>query len=218
VEVPRDTQFLANPSVGGSRGYDIHTHEMMVELRESGNPVPQTMIRSIQRWAQRIVPHWMTGNKPNVGLTGEYLFLLVLFKLVWPHLTYYECIAFIANEANVNKIFNKKNISWALCGLGYTSKVTSTVAYQAFTKRNLLHRRLFWNEPWLIGIHGTPRRSLIDIDEFGLHLNAANKKYGSSPCGLKICKPGNNDRGTFKLMIILVVEAGDPAVANGLVG
>jgi hypothetical protein len=60
--------------------------------------------------------------------------------------------------------------------------------------------------------------SLINIDEFGLHLNAANKKYGSSPRGLKIRKPGNYDRGTFKLMIILVVEAGDPAVANGLVG
>jgi hypothetical protein len=175
MEVPRDNQFLALPSVGGLRGYDIHTREMMVELRESGNPVPQTMICSIRGWARRIVPHWMTGNKPNVGLTGEYLFLLVLFKLVWPHSTYYECIEFIANEANVIKIFNKKNISQALHGLGYTSKVTSTVAYQAFTQRNLLRRRFFWNEPWLIGIHGTPGRSLIDIDEFGLHLNAANK-------------------------------------------
>ncbi len=40
VEVPRDTQFLAHPSVGGTRGYGIHTHEMMVELCKSGNPVP----------------------------------------------------------------------------------------------------------------------------------------------------------------------------------
>ncbi len=48
VEVPRDTQFLAHPNVGGSRGYDINTREMMVELREPGNPVPQTMICSIQ--------------------------------------------------------------------------------------------------------------------------------------------------------------------------
>ncbi len=48
VEVPRDTQFLAHPSVGGSRGYDIHTREMTVELCESGNPVSQTIICSIQ--------------------------------------------------------------------------------------------------------------------------------------------------------------------------
>jgi hypothetical protein len=47
VEVPRDTQFLAHPSVGGSRGYDIHTREMMVELCKSRNTAPQTMIRSI---------------------------------------------------------------------------------------------------------------------------------------------------------------------------
>jgi hypothetical protein len=164
----------------------------------------------------------MSGNKPNVGLTSKYLYLLIFFKLIWPHSAYYECITLIANEANVVKIFNKKNISWALHGLGYTSKVTSTVAYQAFTQRNLLHRRLFWNEPWPIGIHRMPRRSLINIDEFRLHLNAANKKYRSSPHGLKICKLGNYDtgtfRGTFKLTIILVVEAGDPAVANGLVG
>jgi hypothetical protein len=46
-EVPRDTQFLTHPSVEGARGYDIHTHEMMVEMCESGNPVLQMMICSI---------------------------------------------------------------------------------------------------------------------------------------------------------------------------
>jgi hypothetical protein len=56
MEVPRDTQFLAHPSVGGARGYDIHTHEMMVKLCESGNPVPQTMIRSMQQWADGCNP------------------------------------------------------------------------------------------------------------------------------------------------------------------
>jgi hypothetical protein len=61
-----------------------------------------------------------------------------------------------------------------------------------------------------------PRKKLININKFGMHLNAANKKYGSSPWGLKIGKPGNYDRGTFKLTIILVVETGDPAVAKSL--
>jgi hypothetical protein len=160
----------------------------------------------------------MTRNKPSLGLTGKYLMMFVLFKLVWPHSTYCECIAFIANEVDVIKIFNKQKISRALCGLGYTSKVTSTIAYQAVAQQNLLCWQLFWNEPWPIGVHGTPRKRLININKLGLHLNAANKKYGSSPHGLKIQKPGNYDRGTFKLTIILVVEAGDPAVANDLVG
>ncbi len=58
----------------------------------------------------------------------------------------------------------------------------------------------------------------MDINECKLHLNVGNIKYGSSPLGLKICKPGSYDRGAFKLTNILTVEAGDPEVANGLVG
>jgi hypothetical protein len=58
-----DAQIMAHPSVGGTRGYDIHTRKMMVEMYESGDPFPWTMICSIQRWARRIVPHRMTGNK-----------------------------------------------------------------------------------------------------------------------------------------------------------
>jgi hypothetical protein len=42
---------LGPSRVGGARGYDIHTREMMVKLCKSGNPVSQTMICSIQRWA-----------------------------------------------------------------------------------------------------------------------------------------------------------------------
>jgi hypothetical protein len=54
----------------------------------------------------------------------------------------------------------------------------STVAYQAFTERNSKCRHLYWTWPWLLGIHGTPMRLLIDGDEFGLHLNSANNQSG----------------------------------------
>ncbi len=92
------------------------------------------------------------------------------------------------------------------------------MAYQALTERNLLRRRIFWDEPWPVRVNGFPRQHLIDADEFGLHLNAANSKYGSAPWGMTIRKPGNYDRGSFKLTIILAVEAGDPAIAPGLPG
>ncbi len=36
--------------------------------------------------------------------------------------------------------------------------------------------------------------------------------------GLKIRKPGNYDRGNFKLTILLAVEMGDPAIPNGGIG
>ena len=105
--------------------------------------------------------------------------------------SYFECIVFIANESIDSRIFSKMSISRALCSLGYTRKVTSTVAYQALTERNLLRRRIFWDEPWPVGVNGFPRQHLIDADKFGLHLNAANSKYGLAPWGMRIRKPGN---------------------------
>jgi hypothetical protein len=153
----------------------------------------------------------MTGKKSHSELRGHYLFHLVLFKMIWPHSSYYECIPFVANKTDNAKIFNKMAISRALRKLGYTTKITSTAAYQAFTTRNLIRQQQYWNEPWPVGIHGTLRRRIIDKDKFVLHMNAANKKYGSGPRGLKIRKPGNYDRGNFKLTILLVVKTGDPA-------
>ncbi len=82
----------------------------------------------------------------------------------------------------------------------------------------MIHRQQFWNEPWSVGIHGTPWQRVIDADEFELHLNVANKKYGSLPKGLAIRKPGNYDRGDFKLTILLAVETGDPAIPAGQIG
>ena len=43
-------------------------------------------------------------------------------------------------------------------------------------------------------------------------------KYGSAPKGLRIRKPGNYDRGTFKLTVVLAIEAGDPALPDGVIG
>ncbi len=59
---------------------------------------------------------------------------------------------------------------------------------------------------------------MVNIDEFGLHLNAANKKYGSSPRGLEIRELGNYDRGVFNLTILLAVETGDPTIPDGDIG
>ena len=217
--VLRDTRFLTHPRVGGSRGYDIPFRQMIVDAYQAGNPAPEGMRTSVWRWMQNgILPLRMTGNKPVTSLLGQYLLLLVLFKLIWPQANYYECIAFIANESDDAEIFTEKQVSLALRKLGYTQKVTSTVAYQAFTERNLIRRRLYWTMPWPVGIHGIPRRLLIDADEFGLHLNDANRKYGSSPRGLHIRKPGNYDRGTFKLTVILAIETGDPEIPDGVIG
>jgi hypothetical protein len=72
--------------------------------------------------------------------------------------------------------------------------------------------------PWPVGIHGILQRQLIDANEFGLHLNVVKRKYSSSPRVLQIRKPGNYNRGTFKLTIILAVKTGDLEITKGDIG
>jgi len=87
--VLRDTRFLPHTSVSGSRGYNIPFRQMVVEAYHAGNPAPEGMKSSGWRWMQNgIVPLRMTGNKPSSALSGQYLLLLVMFKLIWPQADY----------------------------------------------------------------------------------------------------------------------------------
>jgi hypothetical protein len=140
---------------------------------------------------------------------------MVVFKLIWPQATCCEFIAFIANESNDARTLLEKDVSKALRKLGHTMKVTSTFAYHAFTEHNLNCCHIYWTHPWPVGIHG---RLLIDTDKFGLHLDSAKRKYGSSPWGLKICKPGKYDMGKFILTITLTMESGDPQISVDVIG
>ena len=84
---------------------------MMVDSYQAGNPAPKGMLRSIQRWMKNgVVPLQMTGNKPSSTLLGQYLLLLVMFKLIWPQANYCECIAFIANESDDARLFLEKTL------------------------------------------------------------------------------------------------------------
>ena len=102
--VLRDTQFLPHPSHGGSRGYDIPLHQMMVVAYQAGNPAPLGMLWSVQCWRSRLFSYRMTGNKASSKLSGQYLLLLGMFKLIWLQSNYFECIAFIANETAVSMV------------------------------------------------------------------------------------------------------------------
>ena len=136
--VPRDTKFLPHPSRGDSRGYDIPFREVILKNHHTGCPVPKSLMRSVRHWLKGHIPRRITSNKSRSKLSSRYLFLLVLFKMIWLHLSYYKCIAFIANEMDDTKIFNEMAVSRALRKLGYTTKIPLLVAYQAFATRNLI--------------------------------------------------------------------------------
>ena len=47
---------LPHPSHGGSSGYPISEHLQMLQMYELDLPVPTSMLRSLRRWSQHVIP------------------------------------------------------------------------------------------------------------------------------------------------------------------
>ena len=78
-------------------GYPVPLRKILVNLYQDGSQVPKSMVRSIQRWMKDgVEPKRQTGNKRKTVITGEHLFLLASFQLIWPQATRVECSAFVA--------------------------------------------------------------------------------------------------------------------------
>ena len=93
----RNKADAPDPSNGGSSGYPFPLRKILVNLYQEGSQVPKSMVRSIQRWIKDgVEPKTQTGNKRKTVITGEHLFLLALFQLIWPQATRVECSAFVA--------------------------------------------------------------------------------------------------------------------------
>ena len=73
----RDTRFLPHPNVGGTRGYNIPFRQIFITDYQAGCLFLANILCSIQQWVKRILPHRMTGNTLNHGLSGQYLLLPV---------------------------------------------------------------------------------------------------------------------------------------------
>lgn len=83
---------------------------------------------------------------------------------------------------------------------------------QALLPYNATKRRHFWTQPEPLGVVGTERRRLIDVEECGIELENTGGHIS-----LKIGKPGHYTRYT-KLTILMAIEAGDPNLPENVLG
>ena len=128
-----------------------------------------------------------------------------IFLQIWPTATADQIAAFLYNQGG--ELYSRESICERLKEIGMTRKVSSTEAYQAFSPINLLKVEVFFNEPPPAGIHGVPRRMLLDADEFGISLEKCNNKYGWAAKCYRVRKPGHYTRDT-KLTVLLCIEPG----------
>jgi hypothetical protein len=70
VELQQVRARESDPSRGGSRGYDLHDREWMLEHSAQGHPV-RASIRSLDRWQERLDRYRMTGNRETNKIVGS---------------------------------------------------------------------------------------------------------------------------------------------------
>lgn len=127
-----------HPSRGGSEGYSIPHRKLLIDLYQSGECIPASNLRSVQRWIKfGPIPKKKTGNKGSTSMEGGHLMLLAIFKRIYPQATNNQCAVFIALHSADSRVFTKSEISTGLRKLNMTRKKGSTTAYQAFTPRNV---------------------------------------------------------------------------------
>lgn len=113
------------------------------------------MQSSLYRWANRIEPHRMTGNKQADTLTGYDQFLLCIYSVSHPDAQLDHVAAF--NYRNGGGLYTRGQISSRFKELEITRKVASTEAHQAFEPRNVFKAQLFWTSPPPLGVVGITR-------------------------------------------------------------
>ena len=204
-----------HPRVGGSRGYSVPMRGNQLWSYQNGFPLTASR-RLIMRWAQRLHPYLSTGNRARNKIMGLEQYLMILFLLAWPDVRIDEIIAFIAN-AGPGRIYSRAQVTRRMRELGLTKKVGSTEAKQGSFPVNMFKRKAFWTNAPPFGVNGCERRKLIDFDECGIELQRSNRKYGHCYSGIRVVKPGHYSKDT-KLIIILAIEAGDPALEPGVQG
>ena len=203
-------RVAVNPKRGGVMGYSLSQRLQCISLHDANLPlslgynVPSK--RSIRRWKHRVLHLHPTGNKANVKLRGVNMFLLYIYRLVFPRCTADEVRRFLFENSPVPLLFSRKDITVGEQRLGFTRKRASIIARQALREHNLIRRRLFWTSEPPFGIVGVPIADLIDVDEMGINLQATNRPVGKSLRGSRV-----EDEGAYghdvKYTLIMAIGA-----------
>ena len=218
---------IPDPSLGGN-GYSEDTRRIAVDLyNDVGRnhylhirnttmpslPHPDTVEEYIQRETDlgRNVRFRHTGNVRADGIHGFPIILLAMYRRAFPKASRYQCIAFLwrtySSLLPIPRIYSPNDITDAKNRLGLNRKKGSTTAHQAYLFRNLFRRSQYWLMPFPNGIADIRRDDLIDVDECGIKLGTANRRYGKAALCRRVRERGNYGHGVNHTLIMAISGA-----------
>jgi len=153
----------------------------------------------------------MTGNNRASVFRDHNLLLLALYRIAFPKSNAAEINAFLyrANYGSLDfRFYSSSQITEAEQRIGLTTKKGSTTAYQALLPINKQKRWMYWNLPFPHGIADIFREDLIDLDECGVELSSADRKFGKSYVGKRVKQTGPYSKSE-KYNLLLAIS-GDP--------
>ena len=216
------TNNASHPSIGGSHGYPLHFRRDVLHF-EAIYGVEFVIRRfniskaTIYRWKDRDMPYQQTGNKQKEELTGYDQYLMSICYFVQPRARSDEIAIFIAANGGTQGV-SRQAITRRSLELDYSRKRASLEAFEAYTPINRMRCELFFSQPPPVGIHSTPLRWFIDIDEAGFTLTSCESKYGKATTCIRVRDTGHYRKGQNKLNLILGVEPGNPTLPPEMYG
>jgi hypothetical protein len=216
------TDHAVNPGLGGSKGYPLYFRNQVVNFAFD-HGIHATLVKysslsqaTIYRWLNRITPYRQTGNKERAHVTGFDQFLLSIALFTYPTGTAETFAMFII--ANGGRTYSNRAITRKLKEMKVSNKKASIEAYEAYSERNIIRSRLYWNSPPRIGVRGIPRWRLLDIDEAGFTLKDCPRRYGWGFTSVRVRTTGHYTRNLTKVNLILAVEPGNPNLPEDVRG
>ncbi|KAL7451696.1 hypothetical protein ACHAWC_003509 [Mediolabrus comicus] len=212
----------------GGNAYPKEVREMVIEMMIGGNgiaSVKTSLVRRLQdqkkfpslqtcrRWLRQyltvghILPKRATGNKVATReIDGEVLKQLAFYRVIRPHARLYEVRAYLHNRFPHTRPYSDSQIHRAEERLGLSRKAASSTSEEAYSTRNLLMRKMYWESPYPLGIAGEDTDDIIDIDEARFNLESADRTYGKVAREFRCNLRGNYKKGDPGTNLIMAIS------------
>ena len=198
-------------------GFPEESQEIHLLRQLKKYPCKKTCNRWIEQYNEvgHILPFRRNGGgEAQREVNGHDLAELALFRCVKPKASIAETRAYLFRRAgNQNAmVYSDAQIVRAEQKLCLSRKVSSTTAKEAYLAINIQKRYNYWNLQYPFGIEDIDTDDVIDIDECGVYVETANRKYGKTCIGKRSNQEGVYRRGR-KLNVLLRIsgDRNDPS-------